>query len=230
MPTTAAERARANPPAGPAPASSVPPSTDTRSRMPTNPWPPFAAHADRHRRRRRTRSTRRRETDSATSVAHGPACFRTFVSASCTTRYAVNPATASTGAHHRTRQPDVHARAPHRLHQVVDRFQSGLRCEVVFRPQDAEQPAQFDERTSSGVGDALHRLPGACGVGVQHGLGGFGLHRDDAHVVRDDVVQVACDRETLLRRGALRSPPPAASPSMRRARAGSASSRRRPRR
>ena len=73
------------------PASSVPPYTATRSRMPSRPWPP----SDRARVRRRGRRRRPRVEHAglvrrcATRRVAGPACFNTLVSASCTIRYAV---------------------------------------------------------------------------------------------------------------------------------------------
>ena len=52
--------------------------------------------------------------------------------------------------------------------------------------------------------------PARSGCVANTACAAFGLHRDDAHVVRHDVVQVACDRETLPRRGAAAHRPPAA--------------------
>ena len=180
------------------PASSVPPSTATRSRIPISPCP---------------RSSRRAVSSTTDTTSHRgrrlkrrrarPACFNTLVNLLHGAMRGESGDLVDVGVA-RARERDVHARMPHRVDQVVDRVESRLRCDTTLGSQHAEQPPQLGERGACGVGDVGHRLPLALGLRLQHRLRTFGLHRDDAHVVRDDVVQVARDRETLGQRDTAR--------------------------
>ena len=78
----------------------------------------------------------------------------------------------------------------------------------VVGAQDVQQAPQLGHRLAAGVLDRGERREGAVGVGVQRAV--RGLDEDEHHrdVMRDNVVQLACDahafrelRRTLLRGG-----------------------------
>ena len=92
-------------------------------------------------------------------------------------------------------QFDRDAGRPHLGHQVVQPAQTRLRRDraVVPAGEQAEQPAHLGQPLAARVLDGRQRGTGGVGVGVDGPLAGLGLDDDDAHAVRDEVVQLAGD-------------------------------------
>src|SRR6187549_1891680 len=72
---------------------------------------------------------------------------------------------------------------------------------LVAAAQDAEHPPQLDKRLPPARFDRAERLAHGLLLAHQDALGSLRLDDDDADCVRDDVVQLARDPRTLLRRG-----------------------------
>jgi len=70
----------------------------------------------------------------------------------------------------------------------------------------AEHPSHLDDGLARRRADLAEQAARTLGVGVEHLFRGAGLHRDDAERVRDDVVQLAGDAQTLRRRGLVGCP------------------------
>ena len=70
--------------------------------------------------------------------------------------------------------------------------------------QHAEHAADLGQRRAARVRDGFERLLRLGRIGVDHVRADAGLHRDDAHRVRDHVVQLLGDVQPLVGDGPLR--------------------------
>jgi hypothetical protein len=95
------------------------------------------------------------------------------------------------------RQLDGEAGLAHLGQQELQVRDSRLRDERgsgVGLAQDPEHPPHVGQRGAPGLLDPPDRAPGAVrAAAVEHLVGGLGLDHDDAHAVRDDVVQLTRD-------------------------------------
>ena len=91
--------------------------------------------------------------------------------------------------------------------EVIDRGRRRQRA-VLPAAEGADQPAHRTERLPAGGFDVYERLPGLVRLIRPHLLGGLGLHDDPGDVVRDDVVQLAGDRQPLVLAHAVEVAPP----------------------
>jgi hypothetical protein len=74
-----------------------------------------------------------------------------------------------------------------------------LRPCLALLAQDSDQSAHLTERAAGGVLDDFKRSPLGLRVGAHGEPAGPGVHGHDAHAVRDDVVQLACDPDPFRR-------------------------------
>ena len=165
------------PPPGSGPASSVPPTSDARSRIPISPWPPRAACAG----------------GGPAVVAH----LDLELVASVAQDH-LDPGGASVAKRVRQRLLDdavggeVHARrqrrrlslvadhdleaaGAHGLGQLVDALEPRLRrgrVGALGRPHRAQQPPQLGQGLAAGALDRADRRPGLIGARVEHVVGG----------------------------------------------------------
>jgi hypothetical protein len=65
-----------------------------------------------------------------------------------------------------------------------------------------EQTAQFVQGGTSGIPDRRYRPSSLCRIVGEHRVGDHGLHHDDAHAVRDDVVELTSDAKPFVDHGA----------------------------
>ena len=92
----------------------------------------------------------------------------------------------------------------HGVDQLVERGEVGLRRRARVGAQHAQHPAQLGERRRGRCRPpSAIACPAPLGPRREHLLRGLGLHGDHAHVVGDDVVQVAGDAHPLVGRGPL---------------------------
>jgi hypothetical protein len=95
--------------------------------------------------------------------------------------------------------------APARLlEQRAEALDPGLwreRHVAVGPAQRAERPAHLAECRAARALDRLERLARALGIAVEYAPRALGLHDHEPDVVRDDVVELACDAGALLRHG-----------------------------
>jgi hypothetical protein len=101
------------------------------------------------------------------------------------------------GSHSIPVQLDGHPRGTNRfderLHIVGTRRGSQRASTLALLAQHAEHPAQFVEGAATGCLDRLQRLLRFLGLGVDHVCPHSRLHRDDAHRVGNDIVQLLGD-------------------------------------
>ena len=69
---------------------------------------------------------------------------------------------------------------------------------VVLLAQHTEQRSGLLERPAAGLGDHLECPPGGGRIRADHVRADAGLHRDQRHAVRDHVVQLPSDPQSLL--------------------------------
>jgi hypothetical protein len=132
-------------------------------------------------------------------------CLITLVNASWTMRYA-EPGRQGAGCAGGG-DGDAYSGAFGGREQLVEVAQARRRVEVGVRgavgfAQDAEEAARFAQAVAAGGGDRGERGLGLFGSGGGDVAAEFGLDRDQAHAVRDDVVHLAGYAQPFLDQGA----------------------------
>jgi hypothetical protein len=94
---------------------------------------------------------------------------------------------------------DGHPGLAHPVHHRLQRHQAGQRrLGVVVPAEQSDDRPGLRQRVPAGVGDDLQGLLGGGRIAVQQVGAHAGLHGDQRHAVRDDVVQFPGDAQPLL--------------------------------
>ena len=169
--------------------------------MPTRPCPPVAGGDGHGRVHHLDADCIRRRAPDATTACFSLPCFRAFVSASWTIRYAVRPIPEAARAP--SRQLSTSTSSPRRAQLLQQRWQLvevRLRGQVVaagerISPSMRRSSTRASRPTSWTARSAAGAASGSLG---EHAFGGSRLHHHDAHAVRDHVVHLARDPRAFV--------------------------------